>query len=102
MAGHFRGQRLPINAGMTVPGVFEQFNVERHRKCAGRRRLAGETEIIRMHVDQRHAPAFGHPIQFLEPDFRGALAQNQKKGGVLHQGVGQLDVAGARTARRKA
>src|SRR4051794_31738609 len=81
--GQFPGQRMPKGVAVTLARIFQKIGVEFSRKRAGGRFLAVKTAIIRVNIQQGHAAMPSDPIELLKPDVGGALAEQEKEGGIL-------------------
>ncbi|PYT04992.1 MAG: hypothetical protein DMF60_13450 [Acidobacteria bacterium] len=92
---------MPECAAVLAARVFQKLHVEFGWVPAQPRLFSIKAQIIRMHVEERHATVLSHPVQFPEPDPRVIMAEQQKNGGILGERIGQLCVAKTRRALRK-
>ena len=72
---------MPEGVAITLAGVLEQTGIELGGKSQWGSGFALEADVIRVNVYKRQAAVPGNPVQFLKPDVRMALAEQEH----LHQ-----------------
>ena len=85
---------MPILTGEFARDKFEQLTIESGGVTEGQR-FAVKPDIVGMDIEQDHPAMMRDPPNLFCPTSDIALAQDQEEGGILRQGVGELDVAGA-------
>src|SRR4030066_196536 len=90
---HLRRQRVPIDPLVSSSDILQKFFVVTCRVLLGPAFGAVESHIVRMDVQQGHAPLFSDPVQFLSPDLNGRLTEKREQREVLWQSVGKFNVA---------
>ena len=90
---HLPRERVP-----ELPRVFRSYIFEKVRIVTRRIFFPGtfrpiEVHIIRMRIQERHAPRGGDPIELFFPDPVIIFAQDHEKAMILSQSIGKLDIA---------